>query len=309
MIFVVIVAVLLGIVGWAFIRARHTIGSLWRDSGHDGAWTLVVLASSWVLTDPPGWDAAMRAEFGSVEGRWARWQFAFGCLRTAMLPPRRIAARHRLVVCCGLVVCAALQGYGRVHYPTETAGGVGYSALFLVFLAVGGWLALRDCQRLSADSTLARRYGIVGGVAAGVTYLVAVTPLHSAQYSALLGVVGTIAAAALASRASGDYRSGVRAGLWVGLTSGVIFFAGLMTLTYTAAGWWTRDPEAVSAFNNFRPVTGHGHQLAQWPGFAAYLVRRESAVALLVGFIVAPLLAIGAGTVGAAIGGRRQLSE
>ena len=86
----------------------------------------------------------------------------------------------------------------------------------------------------------------------------------------------------------------------------MVFFVGLMTLTYAAAGWWTHDHEAVSAFNNFGPVTEHGHQLAQWPGFAAYLVRRESAIALLVGFIVAPLLSIAAGVAGGVIGGRHR---
>jgi hypothetical protein len=54
-------------------------------------------------------------------------------------------------------------------------------------------------------------------------------------------------------------------------------------------------------------VTERGHQLAQWPGFAAFLVRRESAVALL-GFIVGPLLAIAAGMVGGAMAARRQRS-
>jgi hypothetical protein len=308
---VVLIPFLAGAVVGAFIGAGRTVCRAWRDSGRDGAWTLAALASSWVLEDPPGWGAAMRAEFGSVEGRGARWQFAFGCLRTALLPTRRLRAHRRFVagvVTCGLVVCTALEVYGRVHYPTETAGGAGYGALFVAFLVVGAWLALRGCQRSGAESTVARRYGTAGGVVAGVMYVIAVTPLHGGEYAALLGVAGAIAAGAMASRASGGYRSAVWAGLWVGLISGVIFFVGLMTLTYTAAGWWTHDHEAVSAFNNFGPVAQHGHQLAQWPGFAAYLVRRESAVALLVGFIVAPLLAIAASTVGGAIGVRRQHS-
>ncbi len=270
MIVVVIIPLLLGGVVWALIRAGRTVGPVWRDSGHDGAWVLVVLASSWVLEDPPRWGAAMRAEFGSVEGRVARWQFAFGCLRTALLPGRRIGGYRRLtsgiVTYSVVVVCMALEVYGRLHYPTETAGGAGYSALFVMALVVGAWLATRGCLRSSAVSTVARRYGTAGGIVAGVMYVVAVTPLPGAKYMALLGVVGAIAAGAMASRASGDYRSGVRSGLWVGLISGVVFFLGLMTLTYTAAGWWTHDHEAVSAFNNFGPVTQHGHQLAQWPG-------------------------------------------
>ncbi len=311
MIVAVIIPLLLGSVTWAVIRTGRTAGGAWRDSGHDGASALMVLAASWVSEDPPRWGAAMRAEFASVEGRAARWRFALGCLRPAVLAPCRIRAKRRLVagaVGSGLVVCVALEVYGRVQYPTELAWGAGYGTVFVVFLVFGAWLVLRSSQTASAKASAARRYGIVGGVAVGALYVVAATPLNGAPYAAVLGVVGAIAAGAMASRASGDYRSGVRAGLWVGLISGVVFFVGLMTLTYTAAGWWTHDHEAVAAFNNFGPLTEHGHQLAQWPGFAVFLVRRESAAALLVGFILAPLLAIAAGTLGGAIGGRQQQS-
>jgi hypothetical protein len=78
----------------------------------------------------------------------------------------------------------------------------------------------------------------------------------------------------------------------------LVFFIGLMTLTYAAAGWFTRDPEAVAVFNNFGPVTQSSDNLQQWPGFASFLARREAIVALLAGFIAIPLIASLCGAVG-----------
>ncbi len=313
MIALVIVLALLGGGIWVVVRVARTVGPVWRDGGHDGASSLMALASSLMPEDSSRWGAAMGSEFEQVEGRTARWHFALGCLRTALHPTHGIGANRRraaVAITSAIVVCAALAIFGQVRYPTATAWESGYGVLLVGFLLAGTWLVLRGCQPSSIEAQVSAKHGIVAGVAVGVMYLVAVTPLPYGGYAGLLGVGTTIAAGAMATRANGDNPTGVRTGLWVGLwvglISGVVFFVGLMTLTFAAAGWWTYDHEAVSAFNGFGVVTERGHQLAQWPGFAAFLVRRESAVALLVGFVVGPLLAVAAGMVGGAIGGRRQ---
>ena len=304
MIVVLLIPTVLGVGVWSLVRVAHTTGPAWRARGYDGAWGLVMLASSWIPEGDTGWRAAMRAEFESVEGRGKRWRFALGCLRTALLVPRHVEPRGRAVagaVIIALGMCTALQVYGWVRYPTGIAGGIGYGALFLLFSVGGAWMALFGFRSAGPEARVDHRYGIVGGVAVGVLYVVAATPSSHAGYggyAALLGVAVAVAAGTMATRASGDHRAGVRAGVWVGLTSGLVFFIGLMTLTYAAAGWWTYDREAVSVFNGFGPVTQHGHSLSQWPGFAAFVVRRESSVALLVGFILAPLLAVAAGEMG-----------
>jgi hypothetical protein len=314
----VILVALLGGGIWVVVRVARvarTVGPVGRDGDHDGASSLMALAASLMPKDFSGWGAAMRSEFEQVEGRPARWHFALGCLRTALRPTHGIGGNRRRVavaITCGIILGAALAIYGQLRYPAETAWGPGYDVLLVLFLIAGTWLALRGCGRSSTGARISAHHGIVAGVAVGVMYLVAVTPLTDGGYVGLLGVGTTIVAGAMATRANSDNPTGVRTGmwvgLWVGLISGVVFFVGLMTLTFAAAGWWTYDHEAVSAFNGFGPVTERGHRLAQWPGFAAFLVRRESAVALLVGFIIGPLLAIAAGTVGGAIGGRRQRS-
>jgi hypothetical protein len=305
MIVVTIGPIMVGVMVWFLLRSGRTILPAWRDSAHDGAWTLVMLASGWVPEDSLKWPAAMRADFESIEGRGERWRFALGCLRTALLSRRHTKGANGHVVAGAIAValgaCTALEVYGRVHYPEDSVDGAGYTALFVLFVAVGGWVVLGG-RAASTDAGVVRRYGTTGGLATGALFVVAVTPLTNAGYAAALGVTCAIAAAALATRASGNPRTGVRAGLWVGLISGLVFFIGLMTLTYAAAGWWTYDHEAVSVFNNFGPVTEHGHQLEQWPGFAAFLAQRESAVALLIGFVGAPAIAVASGAVGGALG-------
>jgi hypothetical protein len=51
-----------------------------------------------------------------------------------------------------------------------------------------------------------------------------------------------------AAALSGQIRSGLEAGLWSGLLAGLIFFIGLVSLTYAAPGWFTHDPSTVAEF-------------------------------------------------------------
>jgi hypothetical protein len=309
--------ILVGAMVTLAVRAQRKITPLWRESGHDGAWCLMKLASEWVRDETVGWSSAMQAEFAVVEGRWPRWQFALGCLRAALTPRRHLAvaltyadAPGRPMVGAGALVgalaaCSALEVYGQVHYRAG-AGRDGYTVGFVLFLAIGAWMAWRCTRSPSVEVARARRYGTGGGLATGALFLVAVTPLSHAVFAAVLAVGCAVVATTLASRASGDSRTGFRAGLLVAVVSGLVFFIGVMTMSYAAAGWFTRDPETVAVFNHFRPATEHGHQLAQWPGFAAFLVRRASAAALLFGFVVLPILAVASGAAGGLIGGRRR---
>jgi hypothetical protein len=305
MILMLAVAALLAVMTWALLRVSHAAWRVWRES-QDGALCLVVLATNWMRAEPLGWATAMRAEFACVSGRVARWRFALGCLRTALLSGRRGSSGLMLtvVMLSGLVGCLGLATYGRVRYPTAASGE--YTALFVLFLAGGVWLAIRGNPAARPDTVLVCHYGVAGGLAVGLLFVVAVSPPANVGYAGLLGVGLPIAIAARTTRISGDLRSGVRVGIWVGLISGMVFFIGLMTLTYAAAGWFTYNAEAISVFNNFGPVTQHGHRLQQWPGFDRFLVRRESAVAVLFGFVVAPALGIASGVLGGLLGSRRR---
>ncbi len=302
MIVVVVGPLLVGTMVWLLRRFIRTVSAAWRASAHDGALTVVMLATDRIPDDAIGWAAAMRAEFGSIDDRGARWRFAMGCVRVACLPNSR-AIVSRVVVAGAVVACTTLEIYGRAQFPSQSAG---YTALFAGFMLVGVWTALGGVPGAETGGALARRYGTTGGVAVGIVLVAAVTPLAIGAYAVPFAVAVAMATAVGAVSASGDPRTGLRTGLWIALFGGLVFFIGLMTLTFAAAGWFTHDTEAVSVFNNFGPVTQHGHQLSQWPGFAAFLARRESAVAVLVGFIGVPLIAIVSGTVGAILGGHRR---
>ena len=303
MIVMLLVAALLAVIIWTVSRVSHAAWLVWRD-GHRGALGLVVLATNWMHAEPRGWATAMRAEFAYVSGRAARWRFALGCLRTALVSGRRgsIGVVQRVVMLGGLVGCLGLAVFGHVRYPTAPAASGGYTALFLAFVAGGVWLAINGNPAARSDNELVGRYGIAGGLTVGILFVVAVSPLANVGYASLLAVCLAIAFAARTAQITGNPRSGVTVGIWVGMISGMVFFIGLMTLTYTVPGWFTYDAEAVSVFNNFGPVTQHGHQLQQWPGFDTFLVRRESAVATLFGCVVAPALAIAAGVLGGLLG-------
>jgi hypothetical protein len=296
--------VLLAGVIWLAHRVVRRIVSVWHTNGRDGPCTVVMLATGRIDDTSFGWPAAMRAELASIEGRRARWRFAIGCARVGWFSTRRSASGT--VVIGGVLACTALQLYGRAQFATDSTRGVGYTALFAAFMLVAAFIGMGGVRSTDPEDALARRHGTVAGAAIGVLFVVAVAPLGVGGYAVLVAVVVAVAVAARTARTCDDSRTGVRTGLWIALTGGQVFFLGLMTLTYAAAGWFTRDPEAVAVFNNFGPITQRGHNLQQWPGFASFLARREAAVATLVGFIAIPLITIVCGALGGAVSGKRQ---
>jgi hypothetical protein len=65
----------------------------WRRAGGrlsalDAPGWLLAAAASTLPADRRRWGPAMAAELAQVQGRRARWQFAAGCARTALFPPR-----------------------------------------------------------------------------------------------------------------------------------------------------------------------------------------------------------------------------
>jgi hypothetical protein len=221
-----------------------------RKSDADGALALMEFAAGRLPASQLEWSLAMRAEFAALDGRWARWRFALGCLHGSVASTRR-----------------------------QDAGSV-------------------------------RRHGIVGGLVVGVLFVVAASPPSHVGYAAAAGVVLAILAAVKGVRANGDPTAGIRIGLWIGAISGLVFFGGLLTMAHAAAGWYTYNGEAVAVFNNFGPVTERGHNLAQWPGFDAFIVRRETGVAVLFGVVGVPLLGVATGLLGGVLGrGSRRRSR
>lgn len=82
------------------------------------------------------WGQAMLAELAYIEGRLARWQFALGCLRVALFPPREII----------LVQTAALPGermFPQKEFSRPTAAALRGLLLLVPFLVANAIVANR----------------------------------------------------------------------------------------------------------------------------------------------------------------------
>ena len=77
----------------------------------DPARSLVSMATRLLPAQRRDWGQAMQAEFDAVPGPWARWRFALGCARMALVAPRQ-AGGPALLVRVGLLAGAAVVGLG-----------------------------------------------------------------------------------------------------------------------------------------------------------------------------------------------------
>ena len=89
-------------------------------------------------------------------------------------------------------------------------------------------------------AVLARRYGLVGGLAVGGAWFAILSPTHVFKAWVALPLVvvllGPACTAALAGRAARQPRAAAHAALWSGIVGGLVVFAVWMTATYARAG-------------------------------------------------------------------------
>ena len=104
----------------------------------DPARSLVSLATRLLPAQRRDWGQAMQAEFDAVPGPWARWRFALGCARMALVAPRQ-AGGPALLVRVGLLAGAAVVGLGIYGLAPAMAA---VALLFPAVLAGFIWLAL-----------------------------------------------------------------------------------------------------------------------------------------------------------------------
>lgn len=104
----------------------------------DPARALVSMATRLLPAQRRDWGQAMQAEFDAVPGPWARWRFALGCARMALVAPRQ-AGGPALLVRVGLLAGAAVVGLGIYGLAPAMAA---VALLFPAVLAGFIWLAL-----------------------------------------------------------------------------------------------------------------------------------------------------------------------
>jgi hypothetical protein len=104
----------------------------------DPARSLVALAAGLLPAARRDWGQAMLAEVDQIQGRAARWRFALGCARVALVAPRQVGG-PALLLRAGLVAGAAAVGVGIYALAPAMAA---VAVLFPAVLAGFVWLAL-----------------------------------------------------------------------------------------------------------------------------------------------------------------------
>jgi hypothetical protein len=115
-------------------------------AGRDWPRRLVTLASRRLRPERRDWAQAMLAELHHVQGRGARWRFALGCARVALVPPR-VEPPPRLAVRAAVLVGAVGMGLG--IYSVSPAMHV-FAVLFAAMLAGCVWTALRRSRETAS---------------------------------------------------------------------------------------------------------------------------------------------------------------
>jgi hypothetical protein len=158
----------------------------------------------------------------------------------------------RAAVFAGIATCLALAAYGVTHYPIGGGSPGPSTALFVGILTSYAGIALAWSSS-PTTAAAAHRYGVLGGVGTGCLSLLGSLPLMlagSGWVTMAVGLVAPVAIGTWAAAASGHIRAGVEAGFWSGLIGALIFFVGLVSLTYVATSWFTHDPQTVADFQS-----------------------------------------------------------
>lgn len=124
-------AVAAGLIWYAAWRA----GSV-RLKGLDTPARLLAIAVATLPAERHEWGEAMTAELDQVTDRRSRWQFALGCVRTALFPPRghRVpvlvvaAIAAALVTASGFLAGSALRTFAVAFAAVVGAGAIGVAA-------------------------------------------------------------------------------------------------------------------------------------------------------------------------------------
>jgi hypothetical protein len=154
----------------------------WRRAGGrvaalDGPAWLLVGAAATLPADRCDWGAAMAAELAQVEDRGARWRFAAGCARAALMPP---GGDWAAVAVAGALAVAATAATALATWAALPAGRV----FGLVFVGLVGGLATLAVARSRRALGTGPGWVVAGLGLAGVGACAAATTWYLAEYPA-----------------------------------------------------------------------------------------------------------------------------
>ena len=299
---VVAIALLTLVVTLVVPAAARSLSAVRTSGGRDRAAVVLSLAIRGLPDDRADWGQAMRGELDEAHGARARWRFSLGCVnavvalrvRASLGGSHRDGAVARTVVVTAVAAALALGAYGLVRYPLLRAS---WPAVLLLLAVLLGYVscALGLSRGMAPRAVVARRYGLLGGVAIGAAWLVVLFPTAPLKewVAAPLAIVmlGPASVAALAARATRDARAATGAAMWCGLAGGLIVFVIWVTATYLHDGS-PLDPQLIRDFH----ASGA-------PDLTTYAVSDNlgSALGMLV---IIPTIALAAGSLAARVAPR-----
>ncbi len=238
----------------------------------------------------------MLAEFDHIQGRRARWRFSLGCawaagrIRVQSPEPGGVGLRAVIIGCA--VLSFALVGYGLVQYPglRSEPNFWGAMSVFLLTLLTYTTLAVVLARGVSQQSVIARRFGLLGGLAVGAGWLLGLSPPAVLKgwvfLPLLIALAGPAVVAAVVGHRTRDLRTATLTALWSGLVAGLGVFIVWATTTYTNSGG-PYDPGLLKDFH-----TSGAHDL---PTYAV----SDNLGSGLVLLLLIPTAALALGTLGA----------
>jgi hypothetical protein len=281
---------------------RHAHRALHVSTGGDRASRALALAIRGLPADRADWGQAMLVELDEARDARARWRFSLGCIRAATVirirasvcEPHRGGNGVRAVVLAAVAAAFVLAGYGFVRYPgLRTGVGAWGSAACLVVLLVCYTLgALSLSHGTTRRAAVARRNGLLGGLAVGAAWLVVLAPTSLLKawvfVPLLVALLAPASVGVVTGLASRDVRSARAAALWSGLVGGLLVFVVWVSATYVSDGR-PYDPQLIRDFHR-----SHAHDLATY----AVSDNLGAALGLLV---IVPVVALALGSLGALV--------
>jgi hypothetical protein len=141
---------------WRAWSAQHAVGL----SLMDGPARLLAFAVSALPDDRREWGAAMVAELEQVQNSASRWQFAFGCARTAIFPPlssRKPVLRVAILAVLSAAAIGPVVGYALPAMRIFAVAFVGVVGVLVTLAAARsrGVQRLMSCPSITAGGLLA----------------------------------------------------------------------------------------------------------------------------------------------------------
>jgi hypothetical protein len=307
-----LVALFLVALGW-----RRTVAD-----ADDLSAAIVDLSARRLASTRADWGRAMTAELSALDERDARFRFALGCARTALLPPLAeegtASARFLVAGVAGTVIGLGILVQRRAQAAPALGRHAGsyefaVTLLFLGFIGLHAWLVDRRARETSARAAAARRSGITAGIVLGALALLLSLPLPGVLSSSAVSsvaailpfplmLVGCVLTGVIAARASGDSASGHEAGVWAGRVAGSILAIGLLAATVWASGWFVHDPATISEYREtFSPehfASYHTH----FRTIAGFVSSENVDTALISFLLLFPLIGFVFGALGGHVG-------